>query len=451
MGQGTGNREGRPSRPRPVGVKAAGTAACLEPDSRVGTNLMLFALAITLTSPVQVSALPSLTTTPSLTYRTTIGGPAHAATYPSGLDVDSAGNVYVADTGNDQVAAYGSNGVQRWRVGVRALSGLTAFRDPRDVAFLGGNIYVADTGNGRVVVLDSSTGAALTQWTGFGSIMGISAGTSATGQPIVLLTQDQRNQVQVRTPQGGLIRIIGSGPGSGPGQLNAPRDAATDSHGFVYIADFLNNRLAKFSPSGGWLKNWGQTGTAPGSFQRPYGVDVDDLDQIYVADSNNGRIQKFDTEGVFEATWGTKGSGPGQFTGLRRVAVGSGTWPQVYGADLWLFRIVRFGQGGAVLGVLGGTAPPLGGFNEPSGIDVGAPGVLVADAVNQRIERFDVSQPRSFAAPGTTPCPPGARPFRSGLERPTLGPRQCGGALLQSSGSAIPGIGRPRPQARTPR
>ena len=55
-------------------------------------------------------------------------------------------------------------------------------------------------------------------------------------------------------------RQIAAPLGKGNGQLNEPRDADTDSHGDIYVADFANDRMAKFGPAGKWLRNWGTKG-----------------------------------------------------------------------------------------------------------------------------------------------------------------------------------------------
>ena len=60
------------------------------------------------------------TDSPAPVYADTIGnGHGQSEMYPSGLDVDPVGNLYIADTGNDQVAAYSPAGAPLWRVGVR--------------------------------------------------------------------------------------------------------------------------------------------------------------------------------------------------------------------------------------------------------------------------------------------------------------------------------------------
>jgi DNA-binding beta-propeller fold protein YncE len=208
-----------------------------------------------------------------------------------------------------------------------------------------------------------------------------------SGNHVIFVSEDIQNRVQEFTPAGGLIRTFGSGLGSGLGQLNAPRDAATDSAGNVYVADYNNNRIAKFSPTGAPLKGWGTRGSANGQFIRPYGVAVDAGNRVYVADSDNNRIQQFSATGGYLRTYGTRGTGPKQFFQLRRVAVGAGSSPLVYGADLWGNKVLRFSQTGIYQLTYGGTPGPNGGFNEPSGLAVDSQ-TFVSDSVNQRVQRF---------------------------------------------------------------
>jgi DNA-binding beta-propeller fold protein YncE len=322
------------------------------------------------------------------------GGTAgHASMYPSGVDVDASGNIYVADTGDDTVEKYGPGGALLWKQGSRGPKIAGRFENPRDVAFLNGEVYVADTGYNRVQVLDASTGEPVDVWpTRFGSILGISAGVDGSGGDVILVTENTAHKVRVYSTAGVLIRSIGDGPGAGVGQLNQPRDAATDASGNVYVADYYNSRVAVFGPSGGWISAWGVNGTGPGQFKRPYGIDLDDSGDVYVADSNN-YIHRFHWDaGLKQATfvraYGSPGSSAGRFSMLRRVAVAGGPDPDVYGADLWTYKVEVFGAGGAYLQTIGGQPPATGAFNEPYGIAVDGAHVFVVDMVNQRVQRF---------------------------------------------------------------
>ena len=322
------------------------------------------------------------------TYLRTIGHASHATMYPSGLDVDAAGNAYIADTGNDQVVALRPDGSQIWRVGTRGNKAPGRFSNPRDIAYVAGKLYVADTGFNRVDVLNASNGSWSTAWgTRFTSAIGISRGNQPDGTAVVLVTDDQQNAVFEFTTGGALIRKIQLPLGTGVGTFNMPRDAATDSAGNIYVADYANDRIVKLNPTGGWLMTWGAHGSATGQFLRPYGVAVDASNRIYVADSDNERIQKFTSTGGYLQSYGSKGSANGQFEQLRRVAVGTGAAPMVYGADLWDNHVDRFTQAGTFSRRYGGGIAAVGGFNEPSGIAVDTD-TFVADTVNQRIEKF---------------------------------------------------------------
>ncbi len=73
---------------------------------------------------------------------------------PAGVIVDSACNVYVADTGNNRIVEVSALGV----ASVLTINGLTpALSSPNGIAIDGsGNLYIADTGNSRVVKVDTS-------------------------------------------------------------------------------------------------------------------------------------------------------------------------------------------------------------------------------------------------------------------------------------------------------
>jgi tripartite motif-containing protein 71 len=238
--------------------------------------------------------------------------------------------------------------------------------------------------------------------TRFGTIMGISAGVDASGNGIILVSEASSHSIKIYTPAGDFVRAVGSGPGSGRGQLNGPRDAATDAAGRIYVADYANSRVEVFSATGTALGGWGVNGTGPGQFKRPYGIDVDDAGQVYVADSNN-YVHRFavtftatGVTGSFVRAYGSPGTGPGRFQMLRRAVVGSGANPRVYGADLWTYKIEIFESGGAWAATLGGSGPADGYFNEPYGLAIDGQHLFVVDMVNQRVQRFASSAPYGY-------------------------------------------------------
>jgi tripartite motif-containing protein 71 len=343
---------------------------------------------------VVVSGAPDAAAAPPApTYAGSVGGgtAGHASMYPSGVTVGPDGTVYIADTGNDQVKAYNPNGTLAWTAGNRGTRAVGNFNNPRDIAYLSGKLYVDDTGNNRVQVVDTTTHA-ITAWSfRFPSTIGISAGVDGSGSPIILVAEDASNAIAVFTPSG-QARCTIQVPGLA-GTLPAPRDAATNVAGDVYVAAYQQDRIVEFAPVSGntcpqaVIRTWGSHGSANTQLIRPYGVDLDSAGNVYVADSDNNRVQEFSGTGTYKATYGAAQGAGGDLSQLRRVAVQGSN---VYAADLWGFHVDRFAKPGKTRAqVFGGQGPANGRFNEPGGLTFdGAGNLYVADAVNQRMQKF---------------------------------------------------------------
>jgi DNA-binding beta-propeller fold protein YncE len=359
-------------------------------------NIKLGAVALAALGLAALGPIPRVGASVAPTYVQTIGHAAHPQMAPSGLDVDPQGNVYVADTADDQVAAFNAQGTQLWRMGKRGSRANGNFSQPRDVAYANGLVYVADTGYNRIQVLAAGSGAWQQTFSHhFSAIMGVGVGVDGSGNPIVLAADSTQNVIETFTPTGTALLTVGSA-GSGDGQLNQARDATTDASGNIYVADFKNERVEVFSPTGGFVFTWGTkcpaTGcTQPGQFKDPYGIVRDGAGHIYVSD--NIRIQEFTPLGSFLAQFGQscpKGGCTGnELFQLRRVAVGPGLAPNVYAADLWGYKVVEYNQAGTVLKVYGNVAPATGGFNNPFGLTLNGAVLSVVDTNNQRIETFN--------------------------------------------------------------
>jgi hypothetical protein len=93
------------------------------------------------------------------------------------------------------------------------------------------------------------------------------------------------------------------GAGINGDAFNRPSDVAWDRAGNIYVADGFgpNNRIAKFTKDGNFVKTWGQTGSAQGQFNGIRGLASDANGNLYVADAGNKRIQVFDGDGAFKS------------------------------------------------------------------------------------------------------------------------------------------------------
>jgi DNA-binding beta-propeller fold protein YncE len=118
---------------------------------------------------------------------------------------------------------------------------------------------------------------------------------------------------------GKLLMTLGkkglTGDNSSRDTFNGMADLAVAKDGDLFIADGEgpNNRVAKFSREGKFLKWWGGKGTEPGQFDVPHSIAVDSKGRIYVADRSNNRIQIFDQSGKFLNQWSNFGTPWGLF------------------------------------------------------------------------------------------------------------------------------------------
>ena len=353
--------------------------------------------AIAICVPMQVAAPALAAGDPA--YARTLGGPGHALLYPSGLEVAPDGSVVVADTGNDKVSKYGSDGSLQWEV--KQLVGDDGpLENTRDIAVAAdGMIYVADAGRARIVKFDEAGNQLGDPWRGptgdrIGSPIGISEKNG-----LIYVADGNKKKIRVFQPDGTQVRAIGS---DGVCQMAAVRDADADAAGNVYVANYTSQNILKLSATGTCLAKWGTKGTGNGQFKNPYGIRLanDPVwgESVYVADSNNNRVQIFSPGGTFRAVVGSDGDPDevGTFTTMRRVAVAADG--DVWGADLWGSRAVRFDRtesGFSYAQTIGNGLAPLQDvqvFNEVRGLAFSADGTVNAvDTVNQRVVRMTLT------------------------------------------------------------
>lgn len=183
-----------------------------------------------------------------------------------------------------------------------------------------------------------------------------------------------------------LITELGSFGIAKPGHFSHPQFIAIDPEGNAYVTDLGNKRVQKFSSSGEFLTQWGQSGKLPGEFHHPSGIAADDK-SVFVADRDLHRIQKFDHDGNFVSEWGKKGIYEGQFQFPNGIVVSDNF---VFVVDTGNQRIQKFTTDGNFVSSFGTSGMDEGQFLTAIGIDVDSQGnIYVTDRGNGKIEKFN--------------------------------------------------------------
>lgn len=220
---------------------------------------------------------------------------------PTDVAVGPDGKVYVADTGNQRVQIFDSNGNYVDTLGSSG-SGPGQFTDPYGVAVdSNGNIYVADEENQRVQIFNSSlsyvaqlgqTGVAGDDNAHFDHPQGVTVDKNGN----IYVADSSNNRVQVFDSGRNYVRTIGHTGEYSPGfgWFSQPQDVAVDAQGRVYVADAWWNRVEVFDSGGDYLTTIGGTwGSGSGMFRNSMAVAVDVNGNVYVADAGNHRVQKY--------------------------------------------------------------------------------------------------------------------------------------------------------------
>ncbi|SPE18212.1 putative NHL repeat containing protein [Candidatus Sulfotelmatomonas gaucii] len=221
---------------------------------------------------------------------------------PSGVAVDGAGNMYIADSGHNRIrmvcasattatidgttcagagiiSTIAGNGNPSYAGDGGPAAGAT-LNNPGDVALDGaGNLYIADSGNGVIRVISAATGTITT-------IAGNATGT------ICASSTDS----------------VGDGCAATQAKFNQPEGVTLDSSGNVYIADTSNHRIREVSAATGAIStiagngfvNANGTGGYNGDgiaatsaeLNFPYAVALDAAGNMYIPDSRNHRVRE---------------------------------------------------------------------------------------------------------------------------------------------------------------
>jgi hypothetical protein len=282
------------------------------------------------------------------------GGPATSAKldWPSGIAIDAAGILYIADQRNNRLRQVTSAGVITTIAG-NGLAGFAGDGGPAISAELNGIFAVAVDATGNIYIAD-------------------------------------RYNYCVRkvTPTGVISTIAGNGTNgfSGDGelaisaQLSDVIDVATDAAGNLFIADYSNHRIRKVTPAG-VISTVAGDGSDPLVWY-PRGLATDVLGNLYFVSTNY--VEKLTPSGVISIVAGDGSfgySGDGGPATSAQLANPSGVAVDVAGnlyiADYYSFRVRKVSSAGIISTIAGNGTAGSGGDGGP--------------ATSAQIEPYDVS------------------------------------------------------------
>ena len=242
---------------------------------------------------------------------------------PNGIAADNAGNIYVADTGNNTIRKIAPNGQVTTLAGKAGshgsddgTGGSARFWAPFGVAVDGsGNVYVGDTANNTIRKI--TTDGVVTTLAGMAGHAGSEDGVGAAARfrnpwglavdkdGNVYVADSSNDTIRKIAPNGRVTTVAGkagvSGSSNGPGPaalFNNPFAVAVDPTGIVYVADSGNNMIRKISGAANVESMNGQDNTAGAAdgffphFSNPQALAVDSRMDVYVADTGNGTLRR---------------------------------------------------------------------------------------------------------------------------------------------------------------
>jgi DNA-binding beta-propeller fold protein YncE len=221
--------------------------------------------------------------------------PDHQAGKPTGLSIDNAGNVLVADTHYSRVLVYSPEGLL-----LRTIGG-TLGQKPGEFGLVTdavqdtqGNYYIAEYGEYDRIQKFTADGRFLCQWGKHGSAPGEFSrpqNLAIDENNHIWVTDACNHRIQVFDSDGKLLTIWGTS-GSAPGQLYYPYDIILHPDGTIYVTEFGNHRVQRFTRDGRSLGCWGTRGRAEGQLDSPWALVLDSRNRLHVLDTGNHRVQR---------------------------------------------------------------------------------------------------------------------------------------------------------------
>lgn len=333
-------------------------------------------------------------------------GPAAIATFnlPSGLAFDTAGNLFVADSGNSVIRRITPAGVVSTFAGSGAIgladgpAAVAAFNHPSAVAVdFAGNVYVVDKDNQVIRKITPAGGVTTLAGSGTRGYVDAAGALAKFSEPTALavdasgnvyVTDNGNRAIRKITPAGVVTTVAGTGECCMTTGFVNPLGIAVDAAGNLYVAQSKDarNAVVKITPAGEHIVLYAEE-SAYTFFA--YGITVDSVGNVYLTDPSGDRVQKITSPG----TIATLTAGISSPAGIAVDASGN-VLVADYGNNA-IRRLTAAGELSTFAGKSTGFADGMGTtalFNAPTAVVLDAAGnTLVADTNNHAIRRISAN------------------------------------------------------------
>jgi sugar lactone lactonase YvrE len=268
---------------------------------------------------------------------------------PKSVAVNATGDVYFSDTDKHvicRILPSGQVAVVAGKLGIPGSAdgtdGQARFCRPSGIAVdTAGNVFVADTCNNTIRRI--TTDGMVTTFAGLAGTVGSTDGKGIYARfdcPIsvavdrldnIFVADLYNNTIRKVTSKGDVTTLAGqpASPGSVDGwgsaaRFNFPIGVAVDGVDNVYVVDLMNNAIRRITITGrvttlaGFMSYTGGNADGVGNaarFRHPSGIVLDSASNIYVADSGNQTIRRITPNGIVTTVAGLAGN-PGFMDGI---------------------------------------------------------------------------------------------------------------------------------------